>query len=90
MTTHEFDTLCDTLPLQEPPYHEQLIVMQEMETERMATLRQEGAVAALQNFSLTLSAFILRDSVKGDYFFGMHDALEIVRSNLDAMKGGVL
>jgi hypothetical protein len=90
MTTHEHDAYCDAVRQDsEPDYHEQLIVMQEMEAAHENVLRQQGAVAALQNLSLTLSALILRDSVKGDYFFGMHDALEIVRNNLDAVKGGV-
>jgi hypothetical protein len=89
VSKHEFDAHCDTLPYQEPPYHEQLAVMQEMKEAHETALKQQGAVEALQKITTTLSAFILRDSVEGDYFLGMHDALKIVKSNLDAMKGGV-
>jgi len=88
MTTHDFDTYNDGLPHQEPPYHEQLLVMQEMEEAYESTLKRQGAIEALQNLTVTLSALILRDSVHGDYFFGLHDALAVVKSNLDVVKGG--
>ena len=64
--------------------------MQEFERAREATLKQLGALEALQNLSITLSALCLREDVRGDYYFGMHEALEVVRNNLVMMKGGVL
>ena len=89
MKSHEFDAYCGTLPHQDPPYHEQLLVMQEFEESRNAALKQQGAIEALQNLSVTLSMLILRDDVKGDYLFGLHDALEVTKSNLAVVKGGV-
>ena len=89
MTTHEFDKHCDIVPYEEPTYHEQLLMMEAMEMEREDALRQQGAITALQKLSTILSALIVRDSVEGDYFFGMHDALKIVQHNIDIMKGGV-
>jgi hypothetical protein len=89
MTSHEFDTHCDTLPYQEPDYHEQAIVMQEMEVVHDNALRQQGAIEALQNLSITLSKLILRDSVEGEYLFGLHTALEVVKHRLDIARGGV-
>ena len=89
MTTHEFDAHCDRLPHPDPPYHEQLLVMQEFEESRHAALKQQGAIEALQSLSVTLSMLILRDDVKGDYLFGLHDALEVTKRNLAVMKGGV-
>jgi hypothetical protein len=89
MTTHEFDAHCDTLPHKEPPYHEQLLVKQEFEETRNVALKQQGAIEALHNLSVTLSMLILRDDVKGDYLFGLHDALEVTKRNLAVMKGGI-
>jgi hypothetical protein len=50
MTTHEFDAYCDTLPAEhfEPPYHEQLLVMQEFEMTRETVLKKQGAREALE------------------------------------------
>ena len=86
MTTHEFDAYCDSQPFEEPPYHEQLIAMQEMEEMHEAALKQQGAVEALQNLMLILSALILREGVNGDYFFGLRDALEVIRGNLAVVQ----
>ena len=87
---HEFGTWLDMQDIEEPSYHEQLAVMEEFERTREATLKQQGAIDALHNLTVTLSALCLREDVKGEYFFGMHDALEVIRSNLDVMRGGVL
>jgi hypothetical protein len=88
---HEYDAYLDMQPDEhfEPDYHEQIAVMHEFECTREATLKQQGAIDALQNLTITLSALCLREDVKGDYFFGMHDALEVVKGNLDGMRGGV-
>ena len=83
-TTLEFDACCDT-----QDYHEQIAVMHEFELDREAKLKQLGAIDALENLTITLSALCLRDDVKGDYYFGMHTALELVRGNLDIAKGGI-
>jgi len=90
MTTHEFDAYCDTQDIIEPDYHEQLLMMQEFEESRNNTLKQQGAIDALQSLTITLSALCLREDVKGDYFFGIRDALEVVRSDLGIRRGGVL
>ena len=89
-STHEFDAYLDTQPLEEPPYHEQLLIMQQFEEAHKSELKRQGAIDALHSLSLTLSLIILRDDVRGDYLFGLHDALEVVKSNLDVAKGGVL
>ena len=90
MTTHDFDKHIDTQPLAEPPYHEQLLAMQGFEEARETALKQQGAREALQSLTITLSALCLQENVKGDYFFGLHDALEVVaKSSLGMMKGGV-
>ena len=89
-TKHDFDAFLDTQDLQDPPYHEQIAVMHEWELEREAALMQLGAVEALHNLTVTLSALCLQEEVSGDYFLGLHSALEIVRGNLGVAKGGVL
>ena len=86
---HEYDSHCDTVALEEPDYHEQLLMVQEFEEYREAALKQQGAIDALQNLTITLSALCLREDVDGAYYFGMHDALAVVRGNLDVVKGGV-
>jgi len=91
MTTHEFDRHCDSLSAEhfEPPYHEQLAVMQEIQDTHETALMRKGAIEALHNLTVTLSVLILRDHVKGDYLFGLYDALEVTKSKLGVMKGGV-
>jgi hypothetical protein len=89
MTSHEFDAYLDMQSIEEPPYHEQLAVMHEIEHTRETTLKQQGAIDALQNLKVTLSALCLRDDVEGEYFLGVHDALEVVNHNLGVVKGGV-
>ena len=76
------------MPYQELPYHEQLAVMQEMQEAHEATLKRQGAIEALQNLTATLSALILRESVQGDYFCGLYNALEVIKGNLCVVKGG--
>jgi hypothetical protein len=89
-TTHQFDAYCDAVGQDcEPDHHEQLSVMQEMEAVHENALKQQGAVDALQNLSITLSKLILRDSVEGEYLFGLHTALEVVKNRLDIARGGV-
>ena len=87
---HEFDSYCDTVALEEPDYHEQMTVMEEFECTREAALKQQGAIDVLQSLTAILSTLCLREDVHGDYFFGIHDALEVVRGNLDVVRGGVL
>ena len=89
-TKHEFNAFLDTQDLHEPPYHEQLLAMQGFEEARENALKQQGAVEALHSLTITLSALCLRESVSGDYFFGLHEALEVVaKSKLGIMQGGV-
>ena len=90
MTSHEWDASLDTQPLEDPPYHEQIAMMHELEKTRENALKQQGAIDTLQGLTITLSALCLRTDVKGDYFFGLYEALEVVRGNLDVVKGGVL
>ena len=90
MTSHEWDASLDTQPLEDPPYHEQIAVMHEVKMTRENALKQQGAKEALQSLTITLSALCLRADVNGDYFFGLHEALEVVECNLGIMKGGVL
>ena len=90
MSSHEFDTWLETQPLEDPTYQEQLLMMQEFEEHREATLKQQGAIDALQSLKVTLSMLILREDAEGDYFFGMLDALAVVKDNLDVVRGGVL
>ena len=89
MTSHEFDAYCGSQEFAEP-YHEQIAVMHEVELDREESFRQQGAKEALQRLTVTLSALCLREDVVGDYYFGLHTALEVVRGNLGMMKGGVL
>ena len=86
---HEYDSHCDTVALEELDYHEQLLVLHEFETAHEAKLKRLGAIDALENLTVILSALCLRDDVRGDYFVGLHTALEVAKSKLDMMKGGV-
>ena len=90
MTSHEVVAYFDMQPLKDPPYHEQIAMMHEVEMTRENALKQQGAREALQSLTVTLSALCLRTDVKGDHFFGLHEALEVVRGNLDVMKGGIV
>ena len=91
-TKHEHCAWLDMQPDEhfEPPYHEQLIAVQEMEEAHDAELRRQGAIDALRNLTITLGTLCLQEDVKGDYYFGLHDALEVVRCDLDLTRGGVL
>ena len=90
MTTHEFDVHFDTLPHQEPPYHEQIAVMHEFEETRESDLKRQGAIEALHNLTITLSQLILRDNVQGDYLFGLYEAFQVVNAKLGIAKGGLV
>ena len=90
MSSHEFDAYCDTVALDDPPYHEQIAIMHELESIRETALKQQGAIDALQSLTITLSALCLREDVDGDYLFGIHDALQVVKGRLGIMQGGVL
>ena len=61
MTSHEFDAYLDTLPDEhfEPPYHEQLLVLQEFEETREASLKQQGAIEALDALKDSINNTIL-------------------------------
>jgi hypothetical protein len=87
-TSHFYDAHCDTQPHQEPPYHEQLSVMQEMQETHETTLKQQGAIEVLQSLTITLSALAIRDDAEGDYYFGLYSALQVVQRKLDFAKGG--
>jgi hypothetical protein len=86
--TLEYDAYLDMQPDDhfDPPYHEQLAVMQELEMTRETALKQEGASTLLKDITATLTLLSLRDDVQGDYFWGIHTALELIRS---VAKGGV-
>ena len=89
MSSHEFDAWLETQPLEEPDYYEQMTVMHEFECSREDVLKQQGAIDVLQSLTVTLSTLCLREDVHGDYFFGLHTALEVIRNNLDVARGGV-
>ena len=46
MKSHEFDIYCNAVALEEPPYHEQLLIMQQFEETREATLKQQGRMVS--------------------------------------------
>jgi hypothetical protein len=46
-TTHEFDEYLETQPMDVPPFHEQMLMFEEIEADRQEKLRKEGARAAL-------------------------------------------
>jgi len=50
MTTHDFDAYLDMQPAEyfEPPYHEQLLVMQEIQESHENALKRQGAIEALE------------------------------------------
>jgi hypothetical protein len=52
-TTHEFDAHCDIVAMEEPDYHEQLLVMQEMEE----AMKWTPAVVALEGLRERLVFF---------------------------------
>ena len=93
MTSHDWDKHCDTLPLQEPPYHEQLLVMQEFEARRETTLKQQGAKEALDELKLFLLISGNDERCKEE-FWGLKwsiDAINRRLSNLEVtQEGGVL
>jgi len=56
-TTHEFDAYCNTVALEDPPYHEQLLMMQELEECRESALKEHGAIDALEGLRNRLVFF---------------------------------
>ena len=92
MMTHEFDAYSDTLPEQEPPYHEQLLMMQEMKDTHEASLKQQGAREALGELKHYLLLCAIDDRCRSE-FFGLKwsiDAINRRLSNFDVTsEGGV-
>ena len=94
MTSHEFDAHCDSQDW--TPQDDSLLFIEqerdfyEMEAEKESALKRLGAIEALQSLTVTLSQLILRDGVEGDYFFGLNDALQVIKSNLSVERGGAL
>jgi hypothetical protein len=93
MTTHEFDAYLDMQPDEhfEPDYHEQLIVMQEMEEAHNATLKQQGAKEALDELKLFLLISGNDERCKEE-FWGLKwsiDAINRRLSKLEITEGGV-
>jgi hypothetical protein len=90
MTTHEFDVYCDTLQHQEPPYHEQLLVMQEFERARDAALKQQGAKKALTELNRYLMYSAIQDGM-GDTLMGLKWAIDAIDRQVATLvpEGGV-
>ena len=61
MTTHELDAHLDTQHAEyfEPPYHEQLLVMQEFEVARETALKRQGAIEALDTLKNSINNTII-------------------------------
>ena len=57
-STHEFDAYCDTQELQEPPYHEQIAILQELEEMRDDIAKCSGALDALVRLRSHLVFFL--------------------------------
>ena len=57
MTSHEFDAYCDNQDFAEPDYHEQITVMHEIELDRETTLKEQGAITALESLRNRLAFF---------------------------------
>ena len=54
MTSHEFDAYCDTQPIIEPSYHEQVEVMHEFAESHEEALKNEGAIGTLKDLHFYL------------------------------------
>ena len=98
MTTHEFDAcyaaqVCNS---QDRAVDNSFLLAEQerdfyaMESERVATLKRQGAIEALHNLTITLSQLILRENVQGDYLFGLYEAFQVVNGKLGLAKGGVV
>jgi hypothetical protein len=90
MTTHEFDAYCDTLPHHEPPYHEQLLVMQEFEWTRDVALKQQGTKEALTELNRYLMYSEIQDGM-GDTLMGLKWAIDAIDRQVAKLvpEGGV-
>jgi hypothetical protein len=64
-TTHEFDAHCDQQDFAEPDYHEQVAVLWEMEENHEESLREQGAINALERLRNRLVFF--RDAYETHY-----------------------
>jgi len=80
-TTHEFDAHIDTQEFREPPYHEQVLVMQEFAEGRDAVLRFEGQMIALEGLKTYLSEYMTDDDFI-EHWEGIATALEAIEWRL--------
>jgi len=64
---HEYDSHCDTVALEEPDYHEQLLVLHEFEENREDALKEQGAIDALEGLRTRLVFF--QDAYEKHYCF---------------------
>ena len=83
MTTHEFDAYLDMQPIEhfDPSYHEQLLVMQEFEETREASLKQQGAKEALGELKHYLLLCAIDDRCR-DEFFGLKWSIDAINRRL--------
>jgi len=83
MTTHEFDAYLDMQHGEhfEPPYHEQIVILQEFEETREAALKRLGAREALNELKSYLSICAV-DGRCTDEFWGLKWAIDSITRRL--------
>ena len=88
-TKHEFCAWQDTVAHHEPPYHEQLAVMQEFEATRENALKTKGAREALAELKLYLLICGNDDRCERE-FWGLKWAIDSINRRLSdlAVEGG--
>ena len=92
MTTHELDTYLDTLPAEhfEPPYHEQLLVMQEFEVARETALKRQGAIEALEAVYSKIAKMMWNNPSTSTGLWIAHREIKDQLNAIRLAEGGVL
>ena len=97
MTSHEFDAYMDMQPIEhfEPPYHEQLLVMEEFQIARETELKKAGAMEALKELKLYLLVCGIDERCK-DELLGLKWSIDAITRRLSdievsvTMEGGAV
>ena len=103
---HEFNAYLDMQDIEEPSYHEQLAVMQELELDREESRKEQGAIDALVTLRSRLMFFLnaYKEHYRKDDSVGNYSALLSYQTAIETLdcevekhqrwlkqtKGGVL
>ena len=90
MTTHEFEAYLDVQPAEhfEPPYHEQLAVMEEFEMTRENALKRLGAKEALEAVYSKIAKLMWNDPSTSTGLWLAHREIKDALATIGLVEGG--